>query len=166
MNQVPAPDPAQLRARYPQVFERPASARLATPVVALLAFAIFMHAHIVSDFSVRNVFENSNTAKPMLYKVTGVWGSHEGSMMLWVLILTLFGALVATFGRPLPADREVICGMRDCALVLADGTTAVFRPDEPVQPVRVLDADYRPVPGARAPAQLADVRRELTWFVE
>jgi cytochrome c-type biogenesis protein CcmF len=68
-----------------------------------LAFATFMHAHIVSDFSVRNVFENSNTAKPMLYKVTGVWGSHEGSMMLWLLILTLFGALVATFGRPLPA---------------------------------------------------------------
>ena len=68
-----------------------------------LAFATFMHAHIVSDFSVRNVFENSNTAKPMLYKVTGTWGSHEGSMMLWVLILTLFGALVAAFGRSLPA---------------------------------------------------------------
>src|SRR6516165_2169829 len=68
-----------------------------------LAFATFMHAHIISDFSVRNVFENSNTAKPLLYKVTGVWGSHEGSMMLWVLMLTLLGALVATFGRPLPA---------------------------------------------------------------
>jgi len=67
-----------------------------------LAFAAFMHAHIVSDFSVRNVFENSNTAKPMLYKVTGVWGSHEGSMMLWVLMLTLFGALVAALGRSLP----------------------------------------------------------------
>jgi cytochrome c-type biogenesis protein CcmF len=68
-----------------------------------LAFAVFMHAHIVSDFSVRNVFENSNTAKPMLYKVTGVWGSHEGSMMLWVLMLTLFGGLVAALGRSLPA---------------------------------------------------------------
>jgi cytochrome c-type biogenesis protein CcmF len=67
-----------------------------------LAFAIFMHAHIASDFSVRNVFENSNTAKPMLYKVTGVWGSHEGSMMLWVLMLTLFGGLVAALGRSLP----------------------------------------------------------------
>jgi len=67
-----------------------------------LAFAVFMHAHIVSDFSVRNVFENSNTAKPMLYKVTGVWGSHEGSMMLWVLMLTLFGGLVAALGRSLP----------------------------------------------------------------
>jgi cytochrome c-type biogenesis protein CcmF len=51
---------------------------------------------------VRNVFENSNTTKPMLYKVTGVWGSHEGSMMLWVLMLTLFGALVAALGRSLP----------------------------------------------------------------
>jgi cytochrome c-type biogenesis protein CcmF len=67
-----------------------------------LAFAIFMRAHIVSDFSMRNVFENSNTAKPMLYKVTGVWGSHEGSMMLWVLMLTLFGGLVAALGRSLP----------------------------------------------------------------
>ncbi len=68
-----------------------------------LAFAVFMHAHVVSDFSVRNVFENSNTAKPMLYKVTGVWGSHEGSMMLWVFMLTLFGGLVAALGRSLPA---------------------------------------------------------------
>ena len=72
-----------------------------------LAFAVFMHAHIVSDFSVRNVFENSNTAKPMLYKVTGVWGSHEGSMMLWVLMLTLFGGLVAALGRSLPGPA---CG--------------------------------------------------------
>ncbi len=69
-----------------------------------LAFATFMHAHIVSDFSVRNVFENSHTAKPLLYKVSGVWGSHEGSMMLWVLMLTLFGGLVAAFGRALPTS--------------------------------------------------------------
>src|SRR5215475_1154463 len=69
-----------------------------------LAFAAFMHAHIISDFSVRNVFENSHTAKPILYKVTGVWGSHEGSMMLWVFMLTLFGGLVAAFGRPLPTS--------------------------------------------------------------
>src|ERR1700726_3282943 len=67
-----------------------------------LAFAIFMHAHIVSDFSVRNVFENSNTAKPMLYKESGVWGSHEGSMMLWFLMRTLLGVLVAALVRSLP----------------------------------------------------------------
>src|SRR6266850_4335435 len=79
----------------------PPAALLQFGLVAL-AFAVFMHAHIVSDFSVRNVFENSHTAKPMLYKVTGVWGSHEGSMMLWILMLTLFGGLVAAFGRALP----------------------------------------------------------------
>ena len=79
----------------------PSAALLQLGLVAL-AFATFMHAHIVSDFSVRNVFENSHTAKPMLYKVTGVWGSHEGSMMLWILMLTLFGGLVAAFGRALP----------------------------------------------------------------
>ena len=45
-----------------------------------------------------NVFENSHSAKPLIYKFTGVWGNHEGSMLLWVLILALFGALVALFG--------------------------------------------------------------------
>ena len=69
-----------------------------------LAFAIFIHAHIVSDFSVLNVFENSSLSKPMLYKVTGAWGSHEGSMMLWVFMLALFGGLVSFFGRTLPAS--------------------------------------------------------------
>ena len=68
------------------------------------SFAVFIHAHIVSDFSVLNVFENSSTSKPMLYKVTGAWGSHEGSMMLWVFMLALFGGLVAFFGRTLPVS--------------------------------------------------------------
>jgi cytochrome c-type biogenesis protein CcmF len=79
---------------------RPA-ALLQLGLVALSA-AIFMHAHITSDFSVLNVFENSSLEKPMLYKVTGAWGSHEGSMMLWVFMLALFGALVALFGQRLP----------------------------------------------------------------
>ena len=69
-----------------------------------IAFAALMHAYIVSDFSLVNVYENSHTDKPMLYKVTGVWGNHEGSMLLWVLILAVFGAAVAVFGRNLP-DR-------------------------------------------------------------
>src|ERR1700730_9567834 len=69
-----------------------------------LAFAIFMHAHIVSDFSVRNVFENSHSTMPLLYRLTGVWGSHEGSMLLWVFMLALFGALVALFGQSLPTS--------------------------------------------------------------
>src|ERR1700741_2233866 len=91
---------ASVRSRALMDLSQPA-ALLQFGLVAL-AFAVFMHAHIISDFSVRNVFENSHTAKPMLYKGTGVWGSHEGSMMLWVLMLTLFGGLVAAFGRALP----------------------------------------------------------------
>jgi cytochrome c-type biogenesis protein CcmF len=52
---------------------------------------------------VLNVFENSHSQKPLVYKITGVWGNHEGSMLLWVLILSIFGALVALFGNNLPA---------------------------------------------------------------
>jgi len=93
---------ASARSRALMDLARPA-ALLQFGLVAI-AFAVFMRAHIISDFSVRNVFENSHTAKPMLYKVTGVWGSHEGSMMLWVFMLTLFGGLVAAFGRALPTS--------------------------------------------------------------
>ncbi len=66
------------------------------------AFAALMHAFITSDFSLRLVVENSHSAKPLLYKVTGVWGNHEGSFLLWCLILALYGALVALFGGNLP----------------------------------------------------------------
>ncbi|MGI9482364.1 MAG: heme lyase CcmF/NrfE family subunit [Hyphomicrobiales bacterium] len=67
-----------------------------------IAFACLTHAFIVSDFSVRLVWAHSHSAKPMIYKIAGVWGNHEGSMLLWVLILTLFGACVAAFGSNLP----------------------------------------------------------------
>ena len=93
---------AAARSRALMDLARPA-ALLQLGLVAL-SFAVFFHAHIVSDFSVRNVFENSSLSKPMLYKVTGAWGSHEGSMMLWVFMLALFGGLVALFGRSLPAS--------------------------------------------------------------
>ncbi len=71
-----------------------------------LAFAALTYSFVVSDFSVRLVAANSNSLKPMLYKVAGVWGNHEGSMLLWVLILALFGATVATFGRKLPPSLK------------------------------------------------------------
>jgi len=67
-----------------------------------LAFAGLMTLYVGSDFSVLNVFENSHSAKPLIYKITGVWGNHEGSMLLWVLVLALFSALVAAFGGNLP----------------------------------------------------------------
>ena len=69
-----------------------------------VSFAALTHAYLTSDFSLLNVVENSHSAKPLIYKISGVWGNHEGSMLLWVLILALFGALVALGSRAMPLD--------------------------------------------------------------
>ena len=67
-----------------------------------LAMLSLMHAYVTSDFTVINVIENSHTDKPLLYKITGVWGNHEGSMLLWVFMLSLCAAAVALFSDNLP----------------------------------------------------------------
>ena len=72
-------------------------------LLVAIAFASLTWAFVTSDFSVALVVAHSHSAKPMLYKITGVWGNHEGSMLLWILILTFYGALVAWFGNNLPA---------------------------------------------------------------
>lgn len=77
-------------------------AALAQFTLILLAFLSLMHGFITSDFSLAVVAQNSHSAQPLLYKITGVWGNHEGSMLLWVLILALFGAMVAATGKNLP----------------------------------------------------------------
>ena len=66
------------------------------------SFGALMHAFVTSDFSLKLVVENSHSLKPMLYKISGTWGNHEGSMLLWVLIVSLFGASAAWFGGALP----------------------------------------------------------------
>ena len=71
-----------------------------------IAFMALTIAYVTSDFSVLNVWQNSHSAKPLLYKISGVWGNHEGSMVLWVLTLALFGAAVATFGTNLPRQLQ------------------------------------------------------------
>jgi cytochrome c-type biogenesis protein CcmF len=68
----------------------------------LASFSALTHAFVTSDFSVKLVVLNSHSLKPMLYKITGVWGNHEGSMLLWVLTLSLFGASASWFGANLP----------------------------------------------------------------
>jgi cytochrome c-type biogenesis protein CcmF len=85
-----------------------APAALTQFVFVAIAFAALAVSYVTSDFSVLNVYENSNSAMPLLYRLTSVWGNHEGSMMLWVFILTLFGALVATFGSNLPVTLKAI----------------------------------------------------------
>ncbi len=66
------------------------------------SFAALTWAFVTSDFSLAVVVSNSHTLKPMLYKISGVWGNHEGSLLLWVLILAVYGAAVAAFGGNLP----------------------------------------------------------------
>ncbi|MGN6424046.1 MAG: heme lyase CcmF/NrfE family subunit [Asticcacaulis sp.] len=75
---------------------------LAAAVSVLISFVVLIHAFAVSDFSVANVYQHSHTDKPLLYKISGAWGSHEGSMLLWCSILLSYGALITLLGRGLP----------------------------------------------------------------
>ncbi|MBI0538836.1 heme lyase CcmF/NrfE family subunit [Roseomonas sp. KE2513] len=75
-------------------------------LAVLAGFGALMWSFVVSDTTVMAVMQNSHSAKPLLYKLTGTWGNHEGSMVLWVLILALCGAAVAGFGRGLPTALQ------------------------------------------------------------
>jgi cytochrome c-type biogenesis protein CcmF len=86
------------------------------------SFACLVWVSVTDDFSVQNIAENSNTLKPLLYKITGAWGSHEGSILFWCLILSLCGGAVALFGGPLPASLRArvigILGLTACGFEL------------------------------------------------
>ena len=98
------------------------SAALGQFLFVAIAFSALASAHLRSDFSVLNVAENSHSAMPAIYKFSGVWGNHEGSMLLWSLILATFGALVALFGRSLPerlrADALSVQGLIGAAFLV------------------------------------------------
>ena len=74
-------------------------AALGLLVFTALAFGALTYAYVTSDFSIQAVANNSNTLKPLIYRISGVWGNHEGSMLLWLLVLALYAALVALLGR-------------------------------------------------------------------
>jgi cytochrome c-type biogenesis protein CcmF len=80
------------------------TAALAQLVLVAASFGVLTWAFVASDFSLAVVVSNSHTEKPLLYKISGVWGNHEGSLLLWVLILAVYGAAVAVWGGNLP-DR-------------------------------------------------------------
>ena len=103
-----------------------------------VAFLALMHAYVTSDFSVANVASNSHSTKPLLYRISGVWGNHEGSMVLWVLILALFGAAVAAFGRNLPPTLKA--NVLSVQASIAVAFTALH------------PADVQPVPAHRSAA--------------
>ena len=67
-----------------------------------ISYAALTYAFIVHDFSVQYVTNHSNLVQPLLYRISGVWGSHEGSMLLWALILAGWTAAVAVYSKNLP----------------------------------------------------------------
>lgn len=97
-------------ARYMTIGKTTAPAAFA---FILIAFMALTHAYVTSDFSLQNVWQNSHSTQPLLYKYTSVWGNHEGSMLLWVLILALFATLVALSGKSLPEQlRANVLGVQ------------------------------------------------------
>ena len=124
----------------------PPSAAISFLLVAL-AFAVLTAAYVRSDFSVANVFENSHSAKPLVYKVSGVWGNHEGSMLLWVLILTLFGMLAATMGRQMAVSlRATVVAVQGwVATAFLAFILATSNPFERIVPAPIEGRDLNPL---------------------
>lgn len=81
-------------------------------VFVVLSFGVLLTAFVTSDFSIAVVANNSHTLKPMIYKITGVWGNHEGSMLLWVLVLSLYAGAVAAMGRGGPRLTSAALGVQ------------------------------------------------------
>jgi cytochrome c-type biogenesis protein CcmF len=94
----------------------------------MTAYGCLIWSAVVDDFSVANVAENSNSLKPLIYKITGTWGNHEGSILLWCLILALCGGAVAAFGRTLPSGLRArvigVLGFTSAGFLLFTLTTS------------------------------------------
>ena len=135
------------RSGEPALRQATVQAALASFACVLFAFAALTFAHVTSDFSVQNVVENSHTAKPLIYKISGVWGNHEGSMLLWILILTLFGACVALARNAVPpvlrANTLGVQGLVTFVFVLFLVTTS--NPFTRVSPAPLEGRDLNPL---------------------
>ena len=112
-----------------------------------LAFLALTHAYVVSDFSVENVAANSHSAKPLIYRISGVWGNHEGSMLLWVLMLAAFGAAVAAFGSNLPDTlrANVLAVQASIAVAFTTFILATSNPFERLEPAPFEGRGLNPI---------------------
>ena len=113
-----------------------------------IAFGCLMQGFVTNDFSVRYVAEHSNTLLPMLYKVAAVWGGHEGSMLLWVLILTIWAMAVSIFSRRLP--KETVSTVLAVMGLISIGFLAFLlfasNPFERLIPAAAEGRDLNPLP--------------------
>ncbi len=73
----------------------------------ILSFFVLVSAFITSDFSLITVYQNSHTLKPLLYKISGTWGNHEGSLLLWLIILTIFSFLFLIYNKDHPKNYRL-----------------------------------------------------------
>jgi cytochrome c-type biogenesis protein CcmF len=103
---------------------RPAS--VAQGVLTATAFGLLIALFVRSDMSVELVARNSNSLKPMIFKIAGTWGNHEGSMLLWLTILTLSGALIALFEKRLREDTLIATLAAQAALALGFFAFLIF----------------------------------------
>lgn len=85
----------------------------------MISFSILMYAFIINDFSLAYVAQNSNTKLPLLYRLCAVWGAHEGSLLLWVFILSIWGVLVACFNKAIP--REMVARVLSIMALISIG---------------------------------------------
>ena len=111
------------------------------------AFAILSHAFATQDFSLRYVAQNSNTLLPMVYRYTAVWGAHEGSLLLWALILALWTGAVARFSQrlPLPVIARVLGVMGLVAVGFLAFLLFTSNPFERLLPAAVEGRDLNPL---------------------
>ena len=116
-------------------------------VLVAAAFAALINAFVGSDFSLALAYEHSHSLMPLIYKVTSVWGSHEGSMVLWISILVGFGAAVAVFGRNLPQDLLTLVLAMQALLVAAFDGFTIFtsNPFLRLNPAPLEGQDLNPV---------------------
>ena len=112
-----------------------------------LAFAILTHGFVVQDFSLRYVAENSNSLLPMVYRYTAVWGAHEGSLLLWALILALWTAAVAQFSKalPMPVVARVLGVMGVVAIGVLAFVIFTSNPFERLLPAAAEGRDLNPL---------------------
>ncbi|WP_342358511.1 heme lyase CcmF/NrfE family subunit [Terrarubrum flagellatum] len=123
------------------------AAALGACAFVAISFAALTRAYVASDFSLRNVADNSNSLMPLIYKFTGVWGNHEGSMLLWALVLVIFAAMVALRGGDLPdalrSNALAVQGMIATLFLLFILTTS--NPFLRLDPAPFEGADLNPV---------------------
>ena len=116
-------------------------------VLVSAAFVALIQAFVVSDFSLKLAYEHANSAQPLIYKITAVWGNHEGSMVLWVLILVFMGAGVAAFARSLPKDLLALVLSMQSLLTAAFLGFTLFtsNPFERLNPAPLEGQDLNPI---------------------